>query len=262
MNDTAAANDAPLKTPDMRLDGKIAVVTGAGRGLGRACAFALAGAGAEVVLISRTRADLDAVAAGIEAEGGTARSMVCDVSDLDDIARKIGGLPRIDIVVNNAGTNAPEPFVDVTEANYDRIMDLNVKSAVFVARSAAQKMIAQGDGGSIIHMSSQMGHVGAATRTIYCASKHAIEGLTKAMGVELAPHKIRVNSIGPTFILTPMTAPFFENREFRADVLNRIPMGELGKLEDIMGAVVFLASPASALITGTSIVIDGGWTAW
>lgn len=256
-----ALTDAPLKTPEMRLDGKTAVVTGAGRGLGKACAFALAGAGAEVVLISRTLSELEGVAAEIAAEGGAARPLVCDVSDLADITAKIGGLERIDILINNAGTNAPEPFTEVSEANYDKIMDLNVKSAVFVAQAAAQKMVAQGAGGSIIHMSSQMGHVGAPTRTIYCASKHAIEGLTKAMGVELAPHKIRVNSIGPTFILTPMTAPYFENAAFKADALSRIPMGELGRLEDIMGAVVFLASPASALITGTSIVIDGGWTA-
>ena len=261
MTDTILT-EAPLKTPDMRLDGKTAVVTGAGRGLGKACAFALAGAGAEVVLISRTLSELEGVAAEIATEGGAARPLVCDVSDLDDITAKIGGLERIDILVNNAGTNAPEPFTEVTEANYDKIMDLNVKSAVFVAQAAAQKMLAQGSGGSIIHMSSQMGHVGAPTRTIYCASKHAIEGLTKAMGVELAPHKIRVNSIGPTFILTPMTAPYFENAEFKADALSRIPMGELGRLEDIMGAVVFLASPASAMITGSSIVIDGGWTAW
>lgn len=258
----APPNESPLRTPEMRLDGKVAVVTGAGRGLGRACACALGGAGAEVVLISRTLSDLEAVAAEIAAEGGTARPLVCDVSDLGDITDKIGGLHQIDVLVNNAGTNAPEPFTEVSEANYDRIMDLNVKSAVFVAQAAAQKMLAQGTGGSIIHMSSQMGHVGAATRTIYCASKHAIEGLTKAMGVELAPHKIRVNSIGPTFILTPMTAPYFENAAFKADTLSRIPMGELGRLEDIMGAVVFLASPASALITGSSIVIDGGWTAW
>ena len=261
MTDTILT-DTPLKTPDMRLDGKTAVVTGAGRGLGKACAFALAGAGAEVILISRTLSELEGVAAEIATEGGTARPLICDVSDLGDITAKIGGLKRIDILVNNAGTNAPEPFTEVSEANYDKIMDLNVKSAVFVAQAAAQKMLAQGAGGSIIHMSSQMGHVGAPTRTIYCASKHAIEGLTKAMGVELAPHKIRVNSIGPTFILTPMTAPYFENAEFKADALSRIPMGELGRLEDIMGAVVFLASPASAMITGSSIVIDGGWTAW
>jgi NAD(P)-dependent dehydrogenase (short-subunit alcohol dehydrogenase family) len=257
-----STKNLPLKTPEMRLDGRVAVITGAGRGLGRACAFALAGAGAEVVLVSRTESDLKQVASDILAEGGTARPLVCDVSDMDDIRDKISRLDRIDILVNNAGTNAPEPFIDVSEENFDKVMDLNVRSAFFVSQTAARKMVDQGNGGSIIHMSSQMGHVGAPTRTVYCTSKHAIEGLTKAMGVELAPHKVRVNSIGPTFILTPMTAPYFENEAFRNDTLKRIPMGELGHMEDIMGAVVFLASPASALITGSSIVIDGGWTAW
>jgi NAD(P)-dependent dehydrogenase (short-subunit alcohol dehydrogenase family) len=257
----AAVKDAPLKTPEMRLDGKVAVVTGAGRGLGRACACAVAGAGADTVLVSRTESDLDLVAAEIEAAGGTARKLVCDVSDLDEISKKIGGLERIDILINNAGTNAPEPFVDVSEANYDKVMDLNVKSAFFVAQVVSRKMIAQGDGGSIIHMSSQMGHVGSPTRTVYCTSKHAIEGLNKAMAVELAPHNIRVNAIGPTYIITAMTAPNFDNPEFRADALSRIPLGRVGQLEDIMGSIVFLASPASALITGASLLVDGGWTA-
>lgn len=257
----ATLTNAPLKTPDMRLDGLVAVVTGAGRGIGRACACAVAGAGAETVLVSRTASDLDAVAAEIEAAGGTARKLVCDVSDLDAIDAKIGGLERIDILINNAGTNAPEPFVDVSEANYDKVMDLNVKSAFFVAQVVSRKMIAQGSGGSIIHMSSQMGHVGSPTRTVYCTSKHAIEGLNKAMAVELAPHNIRVNAIGPTYIITAMTAPNFDNPEFRADALSRIPLGRVGQLEDIMGSIVFLASPASALITGASLVVDGGWTA-
>ena len=260
MNDTIATK-APLKTPDMRLDGLVAVVTGAGRGLGRACACAVAGAGAETVLVSRTASDLDSVAAEIEAAGGAARKLICDVSDLDEITARIGGLDRIDILINNAGTNAPEPFVDVSEANFDKVMDLNVKSAFFVAQVVSRKMIDQGGGGSIIHISSQMGHVGSPTRTVYCTSKHAIEGLNKAMAVELAPHKIRVNAIGPTYIITAMTAPNFDNPEFRADALSRIPLGRVGQLEDIMGSIVFLASPASALITGASLVVDGGWTA-
>lgn len=259
--DEKVAGQETLRTPDMRLDGQVAVVTGAGRGIGSACAMALGGAGAEVVLVSRSADELDAVAADIVAAGGTARSLVCDVKDLSQITDKIGGLDRIDILVNNAGTNAPQMLVDVTEENYDKVMDLNVKSALFVAQAAARKMIAQGDGGSIIHMSSQMGHVGSPTRTVYCASKHAIEGLTKAMAVELAPHNIRVNSIGPTYIITAMTAPNFEKKEFREDALSRIPLGRIGQLEDIMGSIVFLASPASALITGTCLVVDGGWTA-
>lgn len=257
----AAAKEAPLKTPEMRLDGRVAVVTGAGRGLGRACACAVAGAGAETILVSRTAGDLEAVAAEIEAAGGTARPLICDVGNLSEITAKIGGLHRIDILINNAGTNAPQMFVDVTEENYDKVMDLNVKSAFFVAQTVAQKMIDQGTGGSIIHMSSQMGHVGSPTRTVYCTSKHAIEGLNKAMAVELAPHNIRVNAIGPTYIVTAMTAPNFEKKEFREDALSRIPLGRIGQLEDIMGSIVFLASPASALITGASLVVDGGWTA-
>ncbi len=251
-----------LTTPTMRLDGKIAVVTGAGRGLGRACALALGQAGAEVVAVSRTISELDDLAGEIGDGGGTARALVCDITDNAAIAATIGAEPAIDIVVNNAGINFPEPFVDVSEDHYDRIMALNVKSAFMVSQAAARIMIAGASGGAILNMSSQMGHVGAPNRTVYCASKHALEGLTKAMAVELARHAIRVNSIAPTFILTPMTRPFFDDAAFRDDTLQRIPMGRLGELEDIMGAVVFLSSPAAALITGAALTIDGGWTAW
>ena len=249
-------------TPSMRLDGLCAVVTGAGRGIGRAAALALAEAGAELVLISRTRADLDEVAARIAAIGGHARAAACDITTPGALEDALAGPGRIDILVNNAGTNVPEPFVAVTEAHYDAIMNLNVKALFMASQVVARRMIAAGRGGAIINMSSQMGHVGAPSRTVYCASKHAVEGLTKAMAVELAPHRIRVNSIGPTFVLTPMTKPFFDDPAFRADTLSRIPLGALGRLEDVMGAVVFLASPAAALITGAALAVDGGWTAW
>jgi NAD(P)-dependent dehydrogenase (short-subunit alcohol dehydrogenase family) len=250
------------RTPPMRLDGLTAVVTGAGRGLGRACAVALADAGAEVVLVSRTLSELEALAGEIAAHGGKARPLVCDILEAAEITERIKALERIDILVNNAGVNIPEPFVEVTEEHLDRILSLNVRSAFLVAQGAARRMIAAGRGGSIIHMSSQMGHVGAPNRTVYCMTKHAIEGLSKAMAVELAPHRIRVNTIGPTFVLTPLTRPFFERKAFRDDTLARIPIGRLAELEDIMGAVVFLASPAAAMVTGASLTVDGGWTAW
>jgi len=261
MDNTIVESAKPV-TPEMRVDGKIAVVTGASRGLGRACAFALAGIGAEVLLVGRVEETLEIVAAEIAGIGGTAEPLVCDVTDISQIEEKIGGIEHIDILINNAGTNAPEPFIDVSEENYDLIMGVNVKSAVFVAQTVVRKMISQESGGTIVNMSSQMGHVGLPGRTIYCTSKHAIEGLTKAMGVELAPKNIRVNAISPTFILTKMTSSSFEVEDFKKDALSRIPMGKLGAIEDIMGAVVFLASPASALVTGTSISVDGGWTAW
>lgn len=250
-----------LRTPSMRLDGLVGVVTGAGRGLGRGCALALADAGAEVVLVSRTQSELDALAAEIRSRGGKAQPLVCDILEARQVTDRIERLPRIDILVNNAGGNIPEPFVEVTQERLDRILDLNVRSAFLVAQACARRMIAGSRGGSIIQMSSQMGHVGAANRTVYCMTKHAVEGLVKAMAVELAPHRIRVNAIGPTFIVTPMTRPFFENKAFRDDALASIPLGRLGEIEDIMGAVVFLASPAAALITGASLTIDGGWTA-
>lgn len=256
----SVAEAQDLVTPSLRLDGLTAVVSGAGRGLGRGAALSLADAGAEVVLVSRTESELDAVAEEIVKAGGKATPLVCDVTDAAQVQEKIEGLERIDILMNNAGSNRPEPFVNVSEENLDFLLDLNVKSMFTVAQAAARRMLAGGRGGSMIHMSSQMGHVGSPNRTVYCMTKHAVEGMSKAIAAELAPQNIRSNCIGPTFIETPMTAPMFENPEFRQFVMDRILMGRLGKISDVTGAIVFLASPASGLITGASLTIDGGWT--
>ena len=247
--------------PSLRLDGKRALVTGAGRGIGLAAAAGLAQSGAHVVLVARTPTDIAAAAAEISAEGGSAETMVLDVTVLPAVRAAIDAQAPFDILVNNAGTNRPRAFLDVTEDDYDFIAGLNQRAAFFVAQAVARGMVAAGRGGSIIHMSSQMGHVGGARRTVYCMTKHGIEGLTKAMAIDLAPHGIRVNSIGPTFIDTPLTRPFFEDKAFRDDTLRRIKLGRLGTVEDLMGAVVYLASDAAALVTGTALVVDGGWTA-
>lgn len=247
------------------LDGRVALVTGAGRGLGLAAATGLAQAGAEVYLVSRTLSELERAAESIRSDGGSGVPIVCDVTNGSQVRDAIGCLPRLDILVNNAGGNIPEPFVDITEEHLDRILNLNVRAAFLVAQAAARKMLEAPDrkarGGAMVNISSQMGHVGAAGRTVYCMTKHALEGLTKALAVELAPHNIRVNSVAPTFIETPMTAPFFDEPRFRDWVLSRIPLGRLGKLEEVVAAVAFLASPAASLITGASLVVDGGWTA-
>jgi NAD(P)-dependent dehydrogenase (short-subunit alcohol dehydrogenase family) len=249
------------RTPSLRLDGRRALVTGAGRGIGMACAAALAQAGAHVVLVSRSAAEIAAVAGEIRAEGGSAEPLVLDVTDTGSVRMAIAHQAPFDVLVNNAGTNRPRPFLDVTEDDYDAIATLNQRAAFFVAQAVARRMADGGVRGSIIHMSSQMGHVGGARRSVYCMTKHGIEGLTKAMAIDLAPHGIRVNSIGPTFIDTPLTRPFFEDTAFRDDVLRRIKLRRLGTVQDLMGAVVFLASDAAALVTGTALVVDGGWTA-
>ncbi len=243
-----------------RLDGAVAVVTGAGSGIGQGAALALAQAGASLVLVGRTPASLDATRAMVADGGGEASTLLCDVTDAAQVTARIGALPRIDVLVQNAGINIPEPFLEVSEAHLDRILNLNVKGAFLVAQAAARRMLAHG-GGSIVNISSQMGHVGYPGRSVYCMSKHALEGLTKALAVELAPQGVRVNTVAPTFAETPMTRPFFEDVEFRDAVLSQIPIGRLAKVDDVIGAIVFLASRAAAMITGTSLLVDGGWTA-
>ena len=245
-----------------RLDGKLALVTGSGRGIGRAVALALADAGAELVINSRTPAELESVAGEIAAAGGRARVLPFDVTDSAAARAAIAGLSRLDILVNNAGMNRPQPFLEVDEATLDRMIGLNIKAAFVVAQAAARPMVAAGSG-VIVNMSSQMGHVGSErNRTAYVMTKHAIEGLTKAMAVELAPKGVRVVSIAPTFVATPLTQPFLDDPETRKWITDRIPLGRVGTVEEVANAVVFLCSPAAALVTGSSLLADGGWTAW
>ena len=245
-----------------RLDGKTALVTGAGRGIGRATAMALAAAGGELILVSRTPSQLEEVAGEIAKGGGKARPLPLDVTDSAAVRDAFAGLCRLDILVNNAGLNRPQPFLEVDEATLDQLLTLNVRAAFLAAQAAARLMVANG-GGVIINMSSQMGHVGSdLNRAVYVMTKHAVEGLTKAMAVELAPKGVRVVSIAPTFVTTPLTKPFFDDPVFRKWVLDRIPMGRLGTVEEVANAVVFLASPAASLVTGSSLLVDGGWTAW
>ena len=252
----------PSAASPFRLDGKTALVTGAGRGIGRAVALALADAGAELLLNSRTPSELAAVAAEIGAQGGRARALPFDVTDSAAARDAIAGLSGLDILVNNAGVNRPQPFLAVDEATLDRMIALNIKAAFVVAQAAARPMVEAGSG-VIINMSSQMGHVGSErSRTVYVMTKHAVEGLTKAMAVELAPRGVRVVSIAPTFVMTPLSKPFLDDPETRKWILDRIPLGRTGTVEEVANAVVFLASPAASLVTGSSLLVDGGWTAW
>jgi NAD(P)-dependent dehydrogenase (short-subunit alcohol dehydrogenase family) len=249
------------RTPSFRLDGKRALVTGGGRGIGLAAASALAQAGAHVTLAARTKAEIETAAEALRARGDKADALVLDVTDVEAVRTAIESAEPFNILVNNAGGNRPAYLMDVKVEDFDFIFALNVRAAFFVAQAVARRLIETKQTGSIINVSSQMGHVGAARRTVYCASKHAMEGFTKAMAIELAPHNIRVNSLGPTFLETPMTRPFFENKAFRDEVLSKIKLGRLGQLEELTGAIVFLASDASSLMTGSAMVIDGGWTA-
>jgi NAD(P)-dependent dehydrogenase (short-subunit alcohol dehydrogenase family) len=236
------------------LAGQNAIVTGASKGLGRAISIALANEGARVIGIARASAELDALQMQLE---GTFEAWALDARG-DEACTRIESLPNLDILVNNAGTNQPQPFVDVTDAALDTMLDLNVRAPFRLSRAAARVMKA---GGRIVNMSSQMGHVGSPNRTVYCMTKHALEGLTKAMAVELAPIGIRVNAVAPTFVETPLTASMLSNPEFADFVRRMIPMGTLATVEQVAAAVVFLVSPGAAMVTGHSLVIDGGWTA-
>lgn len=247
--------------PSFRLDGRRVLVTGAGRGIGLAIAQACAASGAEVTLCARSPGEIGAAADELRAQGLKAEALPADVTDVEAFAALIAARPAFDVFVNNAGMNRPKPLAEVTVEDYDAVLGLNLRSAVFAAKAVTAAMIAAGRGGSVINMSSQMGHVGAANRTIYCASKWGLEGFTKALAVELAPHRIRVNTICPTFVETPMTEPFFRDPAFRADVLRKIPLGRAGRVDEVAAAAVFLASDAASLMTGSALMLDGGWTA-
>ena len=245
------------QTPNQRLDGKRALVTGASQGIGLAAACALAQAGAAVTLVARRQETLDTVVSALQEAGLDAQALALDVNDQAATERHLAH-QTFDILVNNAGTNRPKPLGEVTADDYAAVMDLNVRASYFLTQTVVAAMPA---GGSVINISSQMGHVGAVNRTLYCASKAAVEGMTRAMSVELGPRGIRVNTVCPTFIETPMTQPYFDEPGFRESVVAKIPLGRLGQIEDIMGPVVFLASSASGLVTGSALMVDGGWTA-
>jgi NAD(P)-dependent dehydrogenase (short-subunit alcohol dehydrogenase family) len=247
--------------PNMDLTGRTAIVTGAGRGIGLAIAATLAAAGATVTLCARTGAEIETAANELRAEGLEACSTVVDVTDIAAFEALIAKSEPFDILVNNAGTNRPKPISEVTPEDYDAVLDVNLRALYFASRAFAWRLQSVGRPGSIINVSSQMGHVGAANRTLYCASKWAVEGFTKALAVELGPVGIRVNTVAPTFVATPMTQPMFEDAAFLKSVLSKIKLGRIATPADVTGAVLFLASDAAAMMTGSSMVIDGGWTA-
>ena len=249
------------RTPSFRLDGRRALVAGASSGIGLGCAVALAELGAEVCLAARSAARLDEAVAAIRAEGLAAQALALDVGDVEATADAVAAHGPFDILVNSAGLARHAPALDTTPADFDAAADLNLRGAYFLAQAVAKGLVAAGRPGSIITISSQMGHVGGVDRAVYCATKHAVEGFTKAMAIEWGPHGIRVNTIGPTFIRTPLTEGTFADPERRRWLEEKIKLGRVGRVEDIMGAVAFLASDAAALVTGTALLVDGGWTA-
>jgi NAD(P)-dependent dehydrogenase (short-subunit alcohol dehydrogenase family) len=254
-----------MQTPSFRLDGKRALVTGGSKGIGLAAAHALVQASAQVLIVARNASDLEAACAEIQKASGQDSSQISyatlDVRDSAAVESLFKQHGLFDIVVNNAGTTRTKLIEEATDDDLDAVVDLNIKAAFYVLRAAARSLKGARRSGSLINISSQMGHVGGPKRTLYCASKHALEGMTKTLGWELGPHGIRVNSICPTFIETELTAPMLADPEFKSFVVNKIALGRVGKLGEIMGAVVFLASDASSLMTGSALMLDGGWTA-
>ena len=249
----------------INLKKKVALVTGAGKGIGKACAIALAEAGADLIIISRTQKDLDAVSKIIKRFKSKCSSYVCDVTNYNQIKNIINKQKKIDILVNNAGTNIPEHFTKVQKKNMEYIVKLNTLATFHVAQMCTLKMLENKNrkkiGGSIINMSSQLGHVGSEIRSIYAMTKFGLEGLTKGMALDLAKSNIRVNTVCPTFVETPMVKKFFKSKKFKKDSIKNIPLGRVADVSDVATAVAFLASDSSSMITGTSILIDGGWTA-
>ena len=257
-----------MAIPSFRMDGQVALVTGAGSGLGQAFAEALAAYGADVVIteLPGKEAAAEATAQLVQAQGKRAMTATLDVTSMDSIRalveRVVGEWGRIDILVNNAGLNVPKWAVDVTEADWDRVLDTDLKGAFFMAQAVGKHMIERGGGGRVINITSIMGQVGFYYRAAYCSAKAGLANLTRVLAVEWAKHNINVNAIGPSFILTPLTKPMFDDPWFHDLVVDRTPQGRIGEPEDVVGAVVFLASPASNLVTGTVLMVDGGWTAW
>lgn len=249
------------RTPSFRLDGKRALVTGGTRGIGLGAAVALAEAGAAVTIAARTASDVEAVVNEMTAAGFAVEGVALDITDSDAVRTFVDDVEPFRILVNSAGTARHSSFTQITPANYQAVMDVNLGATIFVSQAVVARLLAAGLPGSIIHISSQMGHVGGPARAVYAASKHAVEGLTKAMAIELGPNNIRVNTVCPTFVETELTAKNLSDPDFRSWVLSKIKLGRLGRVEDLMGPIVFLASDAAALITGTSLLVDGGWTA-
>ena len=248
-------------TPSFNLNGKRALITGATSGIGEGCAVALAEAGAHVTLVARTAQAVEDQVHLFRAQGWEAAALPLDICDTDATQAAIASHGPFDILVNSAGLARHAPSIETTVEDYDIVTDLNVKAAYFVTRAVAKGLIEAGKPGSLMNISSQMGHVGGIDRAVYCATKHALEGMTKSMAIEWGPHQIRVNTICPTFIRTPLGEQTLAIPERRAWIEEKIKLGRVGEVEDIMGAVTFLASDAGALITGTSLLIDGGWTA-